>query len=185
MESSAENLQPDGEAVDQGTAVVEPAQRRRTRPMVYLAAAVLVAVLAGGGYGGWLLWQHHQNDVAAEQALAAAKKYVLTLTNIDAENIDQNFADIADGSTGEFQGMHANSRDKLRKLLVDNKAKARGHVAEAVVKFASRNKVVVVLLVNQAVTNQATPDPRIDRSRIRMTMQKVGGRWLASKVELL
>jgi Mce-associated membrane protein len=44
--------------------------------------------------------------------------------------------------------------------------------------------VVVLLLVDQAVTNVAFPDPQIDRSRIRMTMEKVDGRWLASKVEL-
>jgi Mce-associated membrane protein len=28
------------------------------------------------------------------------------------------------------------------------------------------------------------PDSRVDRSRMKMTMKKVGGRWLASKVEL-
>jgi Mce-associated membrane protein len=44
---------------------------------------------------------------------------------------------------------------------------------------------VVVLLVNQAVRNADNPEPVMDRSRIRMTMDRIDGRWLASKVELV
>jgi Mce-associated membrane protein len=43
---------------------------------------------------------------------------------------------------------------------------------------------VVLLMVNQAVTNTNRPDPRVDRTRMKMTMTRVDGRWLASKVEL-
>ncbi len=134
---------------------------------------------------GWLLVQHWEVHTASEQALSAAENYVLKLTNIDAEAIDQNLADMADGATGEFQGMQAKSRAKLRQLLIDHKASARGYVTESAVKSATKNRVVVVLVVDQSVSNKSVPEPVIDRSRIRMTMQKVGGRWLASKVELL
>jgi Mce-associated membrane protein len=81
--------------------------------------------------------------------------------------------------------MHTRSGAKLRQVLIDNKATARGHVTEAVVKSADRSHAVVVLLVNQAVRNTDNPEPVMDRSRIRMTMDKVDGRWLASKVELV
>jgi len=39
-------------------------------------------------------------------------------------------------------------------------------------------------MVNQTVSNTARPDPRVDRSRMKITMELVDGRWLASKVEL-
>jgi Mce-associated membrane protein len=39
-------------------------------------------------------------------------------------------------------------------------------------------------MVDQTVTNAARPDSRVDRNRMKMTMEKVDGRWLASKVEL-
>jgi Mce-associated membrane protein len=81
--------------------------------------------------------------------------------------------------------MHADSTPRLRRLLIDHKATARGHVTESAVKSATRNKVVVVLLVNQAVRNKDNSEPVVDRSRIRMTMEKNDRRWLASKVELL
>ncbi len=164
--------------------VAEPPPRANGRAVLrrWLAIATLVA---GAGCGGWLAVQHYQSHLAGEQALASAKAYVLRLTNIDVDDIDRTFAGIADGSTGEFKDMHTRSGAKLRQLLIDNEATARGHVAEAVVKSAEKNHAVVVLLVNQSVRNADNPEPVIDRSRIRMTMDKVDGRWLASKVELV
>ena len=162
----------------------EPPPRANGRALArrWLAIAALAGVLGGGG---WLAVEHYETHLAGAEALVAAEAYVLRLTDIDAEDIDRNFADIADGSTGEFSGMHRRSGAKLRQLLIDNKATARGHVAEAVVKSADKHHAVVVLLVNQAVRNADNPEPVIDRSRIRMSMDKVDGRWLASKVELV
>ncbi|AEF35520.1 conserved hypothetical protein [Mycolicibacter sinensis] len=162
----------------------EPPPRTNGRAMLrrWLAIATLVAAVGGGG---WLAAQHYETHVAGQQALDVAEAYVLRLTDIDADDVDRNFADIADGATGEFDAMHARSAARQRQLLIDNKATARGHVAEAVVKSADRNHAVVVLLVNQAVRNADNPEPVMDRSRIRMTMDRIDGRWLASKVELV
>ena len=151
----------------------------------WLAAAVLVISLAGGtGYLGWMRFQRYQQDVAAAQALDAAQQYAFKLADLDADAADAHLDDIHNGSTGEFHARHVKSRERFRQLLIDNQVVARGTVVEAAVKSASLNKVVVLVLVDQAVTNVAFPDPQIDRSRIRMTMEKVDGQWLASKVEL-
>jgi Mce-associated membrane protein len=69
-------------------------------------------------------------------------------------------------------------------LLIDNKAAAHGVVVESAVQSAAKDKVVVLLFVDQSVSNASAPDPRIDRSRIKMTMEKVDGQWRAAKVEL-
>ena len=42
----------------------------------------------------------------------------------------------------------------------------------------------VLLFVDQSVSNTNVPDPRIDRSRVKMTMEYADRRWRASKVEL-
>lgn len=162
-----------------------PARRRRSGRAVvrrWLGVLSLIAAVAGGG---WLGLQHYQTHVAADQALAAAQSYVLRMTNIDVETIDEAFSGMSDGAAGEFRGMHEKSGAKLREVLIANNAVARGYITESTVKSASKDKAVVVLLVTQSVTNSTTPVPVIDRSRIRMTMDKVDGRWLASKVELL
>lgn len=160
------------------------AKRRLIKLVRAIAAGILAAVLATAGYEGWLLFEQHQKDVAAAQALDAAKKYVLALTSVDTTAIDKNFAEVLDGSTGEFKDMYTKSSAQLRQTLIDNKAAAHGNVVDAAVRSATEDKVEVVLFVDQSVSNGAAPAPQLDRSRVKMTMEKVDGRWLASKVEL-
>ena len=147
-------------------------------------AVALIAALAGAGFLGWKLWQQDQVARASEQARQAAVSYAQVLTSIDANKVDDNFAQVLDGATGEFKDMYSQSSMQLRQLLIDNKASAHGVVLESAVQSATKNKAVVLLFVNQSVSNTNVPDPRIDRSRIKMTMEYVDGRWRASKVEL-
>lgn len=178
------------EPPDEATAEAAEEPRSEDRPrwtkraLPWVAAVAVGVVVAVAAWESWLLYQQHQKDVAAEQALDAATKYAVVLTSIDTNALDQNFTEVLDGSTGEFKDMYAKSSTQLRQLLVDNKASGYGVVIEAAVKSATTDKVEVLLFVDQSVSNLAVPDPRVDRSRIRMTMEKVDGRWLASKVEL-
>lgn len=159
--------------------------RRWLRPAMRWAAAItFVAVLVGAGYEGWLLLQQHRKDVVAAQALDAAQKYVVTLTTTDPNAIDQNFTDILGGATGEFRDTYTKASSRLRKMLIDNKVATQGTVIDSAVKSATTNKVVVLLFVKQSVTNSTSPDPRTDLTAVTMTMEKVNGRWLASKVVL-
>lgn len=101
----------------------ETRKGRRGKVARRAAAAVLAIVLAGAGYEGWLLFQQHQKDVAATQALTAARRYILALTSVDTNAIDKNFAEVLDGSTGEFKDMYTKSSAQLRQTLIDNKAR--------------------------------------------------------------
>lgn len=163
---------------------------RRKRPWGrYLRRSVLpvllVASLTVSGLLGWRQWQEHQVKIAGQQAQQAAVNYAQILTSIDSNNVDQNFRQVLDGATGEFKDMYTQSSVQLRQLLIDNKATAHGVVVDSAIASASANKVVVLVFIDQTVTNMAVPDPRIDRSRIKITMEKIDGRWLASKVQLL
>lgn len=167
-----------------------PEPERRKRPWKQrlrrsILPLLLVASLAVSGYLGWLQWQEHQLKVAGEQAQQAAVAYAQVLTSIDSNKVDENFRQVLDGATGEFKDMYTQSSVKLRQLLIDNKATAHGVVVDSAIQSESTNKVVVLVFIDQTVTNTAAPDPRIDRSRIKMTMEKVDGRWRASKVQLL
>jgi len=163
--------------------LVEP-RSKRGRILAALVALVLTAALAGAGFLGWKLWQQDQVARAGEQARLAAVAYAQVLTSIDSNKVDDNFAQVLDGATGEFKDMYSQSSMQLRQLLIDNKATAHGIVLESAVQSATKNKVVVLLFVDQSVSNTNVPDPRIDRSRVKMTMEYVDGRWRASKVEL-
>jgi Mce-associated membrane protein len=150
-----------------------------------LLPSLLVASLAVSGFLGWKQWQEHQVKQAGEQAQQAAIAYAQVLTSIDSNNVDQNFRQVLDGATGEFKDMYTQSSVQLRQLLIDNKATAHGVVVDSAIQSESTNKVVVLVFIDQTVTNTQAPDPRIDRSRIKITMEKIDGRWRASKVQML
>ncbi|WP_445159958.1 tetratricopeptide repeat protein [Mycobacterium sp. Dal123C01] len=165
------------------------AQRPKRPWRQYLRRSVLplllIASLAVSGFLGWKQWQEHQVKLAGQQAQQAAVAYAQVLTSIDANKVDENFRQVLDGATGEFKDMYTQSSVQLRQLLIDNKASAHGVVIDSAIQSESTNKVVVLVFIDQTVANSAAPDPRIDRSRIKMTMEKVDGRWRASKVQLL
>lgn len=192
----AETEEAEGEAPDEAedggellTGKRRGRERRKQPWRRYLRRSVLplllVASLAVSGWLGWRQWQEHQVKAAGEQAQQAAIAYAQVLTSIDSNKVDENFKQVLDGATGEFKDMYTQSSVKLRQLLIDNKATAHGVVVDSAIQSASTGKVVVLLFIDQTVTNTAAPDPRIDRSRIKMTMEKVDGRWRASKVQLL
>lgn len=144
----------------------------------------LIAALAGAGFFGWKFWQQHQLDQAREAAQRAAVSYAQVLTSVDSNNVDENFKQVLDGATGEFKDMYSKSSVELRQLLIENKATAHGVVVDSAVQSASKDKAVVLLFVDQSVANTKLPDPRIDRSRMKMTLEMVDGSWRASKIEL-
>ncbi|MET0897649.1 MAG: DUF3329 domain-containing protein [Mycobacterium sp.] len=162
----------------------EPRRRWPRRVLTGAMALVFVAALALSGTLGWMVWQDRQVTQAGEQAQQAAVAYAQILTSIDSNKVDENFQQVLDGSTGEFKDMYSQSSVQLRQLLIDNKAAAHGVVIDSAVQSATKDTVVVLLFVDQSVSNTNVPDPRIDRSRIKMTMEFVDNRWRASKVEL-
>ncbi|MGH3723190.1 MAG: DUF3329 domain-containing protein [Mycobacterium sp.] len=148
-------------------------------------AAILVGALVFSGVVGWKVWRQHQIDAAGEQAQAIAVPYTEVLTSIDTSSVDENFRQILNGSTGDLKNEFTKASVQLRQLLVDNKAAAHGKVVNSAIQYKSPDKVVLLMMVDQSITNTQRPDPRIDRSRMKITMEKIDGRWLASKLEYL
>lgn len=172
---------PADAAAPQASASGTPAGNRWA--IAAFAAAFLTVFGLVGGLG-WQLWQQHRISAAATAGQRAAVDYAQVLTSIDSSKVDDDFAAVLNGATGDFKDTYTKASVELRQLLIDNKAAARGTVVDSAVQSKSADQVVVLLMVDQTVSNTARPDPRVDRSRMKMTMQKISGRWLASKVEL-
>ena len=163
-----------------------PPKNRRwlRRALVGTAVVLFVAAVALAGFFGWQLKQERDVDAAGRAALDVARNYAVILTSVDNGKIDENFAQVLDGATGEFKDMYSQSAAQLRQLLIDNKAVSHGTVVDAGIKSATKNKVEVLIYVDQSISNTVNPDPRIDRSRVTITMERIDNRWLASKVDI-
>ncbi|MGX9672910.1 hypothetical protein [Mycobacterium sp. HM-7] len=149
-----------------------------------LAGLILIGAVGLAGFFGWRLKQ--QDDVAAagRAALDVARAYAVTLTSVDNATLDSNFTQVLNGATGEFKDMYSQSAAQLRQLLIDNKAVSHGTVVDAAVKSATPTRVAILIFVDQSISNSANPQPRIDRSRVAITMEKIDNHWLASKVDI-
>jgi Mce-associated membrane protein len=178
--AESDAVESDAVSVDEGA---KP-KRRLGSLRVIAAIVAFFGLLTGTGVLGWQVWQARQIDHAGQEAQRTAVSYAQVLTSIDSNNVDQNFKEVLDGATGEFKDMYSQSSVELRQLLIENKATAHGVVIDSAVQSVSKDRAVVLLFVDQAVANTKLPDPRIDRSRMKMTLEKVEGRWRASKVEL-
>ena len=166
-----------------------PVERIRFRRIVRWLAATLgactfVAAICLVGIFGWQLKQQRDIAAAGQTALSVGRDYSVLLTSIDNQQIDRNFDQVLDGATGEFKDMYSQSAAQLRQLLIDNKAVSHGTVVDAAIKSATKTRVEVLIFIDQSISNSVNPEPRIDRSRIALTMDLVDGRWLASKVDI-
>jgi Mce-associated membrane protein len=176
----------DEDAGEAGEGASLPTRRRRWLRRFLTAAAgiVLVAALALSGFLAWQLKQHNDTAAAGRAALATAQRYAVALTSIDTNNIDQNFTQVLDGAAGQFKDMYSQSASQLRQVLIDNKAISKGIVVDSAIKSATKTKVEVLLFIDQSISNAVNPQPRIDRSRVAITMEFIDNRWLASKVDI-
>jgi len=173
----------------------EPAKSGRGARIL---AGVLAVLLLGTAIGAGVLGAQWRKAVvaveagdqaaadqrAAKEMQSAAEAFAVLLTSIDAKNLDSDIAQILDGSTGEFKDMYGETSGQLRQLLIDNNSTSRGNVVDSAVQSFDGDVGVVLLFVDQAVSGKNSPDPRLDRSRLKITMRNVEGRWLAEKVDL-
>ncbi|OHV05073.1 hypothetical protein [Mycobacterium talmoniae] len=171
---------------------------------------VFVAALAGAGYEGWLLFQQHRKQAAAYQALDAAQQFATNFTNADPNTIDQAISAITEGTTGEFKDRYVRSISQLRAMLIENKVTTRGTVVRSAIESATSNRVQVLLFVKESFTSAAVPEappgppaqppgappgplgspappgsPAETPTEVvgmEVTVEKVDGRWLVSKV---
>jgi Mce-associated membrane protein len=164
-----------------------PRPMRLALPVAIGLSVLLVVSIAAAVTFGLLLKAKNDTDAAASEALNTARSFAVTLTTYDYNNLDKNFADVLDGSTGDFKNEYTGGSSTLRQLLQQAKATSRGTVLDAGVKSATTDRVEIVLVANQAVTNAAIKEgeTRVDRSRFLMTMEKHDGRWLVASVRML
>jgi len=160
----------------------DPVTRRGL--LIPLLAVLVLALTVGIAVLGLQAKTDNDIEAAGRAAQEAAEQYAVALTSIDSKDLDSDFAAVLDGATGEFKEMYGQSSTQLKQLLIDNNATGQGTVVDSAIKSAAADKAEILLFVDQTVTNSAAPEPRIDRSRVLMTMERVDGRWLAAEVTL-
>jgi Mce-associated membrane protein len=186
----AEKPEPAAEAAEPGEEAEPcgPARRKLPRPSLRTSVvAVVVAVLAAGVIvSQWQLSDQRDLASARDSATAAARVYAVDVASYDYRHLTRDFAVVEQESTPEFRKSFVQSSGSLAKVLAQYKAIAKGSVVASGVTSATTSEAVVVLFVNQTVTNTAqTSGSTPDNSRIQMTLVRPGSKWLISDLNLL
>ena len=163
---------------------------RRSMPVAVAVAAALCVPVAAGVV---VLGLHDRADAATDDArtaaVEAARRAAHDVLSYDYRTLDKNIALAKSEATGLFAKQYAQSTDQLVEQARQTRAIVQATPSSPGVVTASNDEVVVLLFVDQAsvkqLAGQKTPATRIDQSRVRLTMTKVGGRWLVSQLAAL
>lgn len=157
-------------------------QRIRALPRFLVLWTALLVVLAGAA--GALAWKTHSADrtaAAGAAALHAAEKYTVELLSYEPREVKGQLLAATEHLTGRFR----EDFEQLAETTVVPAAKRDGIttraevVAKAIVS-ASTDRVVTLVFVNMTTESKVLQQPRLDGSRLRVTLVNVQGEWLIS-----
>lgn len=173
------------------TADDEPRRPRgRMRSLApVVAAALCLALLVLLVVFVMRLQSRNAVDDARADAVRSARTAATELLAYDYRHISTDVTQAKALITKPFSGEYAQTAATLQNEAVRLKAIVQADVKTTAVEDASRNRVVVLLFVDQSsvkqLPGQSKPVTRIDEQRVRFTMVKSHGHWLVSEVAAL
>lgn len=162
--------------------------RRRVRAVVTplrLLSLALIGMTVTAAAFGWQVRADNRLEDVRREVVAIAGTYAVEVTSYDHTTLDADFARVLEKSTGAFLTEFTAASESLRPLITRFKGSASGVVLSSGVLSADSESAEIVLFVDQTVRNTNSPETRIDRSRMRMGLEKQGGRWLISSLSLV
>jgi len=142
------------------------------------ALALLLALTAG-----FLKWQANSARIAedaADAATQAATESTIALLSYSPDTVEQQLGAARNLLTGEFQQSYTDlTTDVVIPGAKEQQIAALASVPAAAPVSADPDHAVVLLFVNQTVTVGQQP-PTDTASSVRVTLDKVDGRWLIS-----
>jgi Mce-associated membrane protein len=150
-----------------------------------LVVVVVVLFVVSGAVTAWLRISDLQEDLgsreaqtlAAETARQDAIVLAADLATYDYRDLGGNFRHVAARATDRFAGQLRTLTEELGPELQQTRAVATATARSAGVVRADTAKAVVIVFVDQTVTNTKTPEPRVERSRMELTLVREGGVW--------
>lgn len=158
---------------------------RATRSRYALIACFLIAATAVAGccYLGFRLESYQESDSATAQARDTAQDFAGTMVNYDGATMDEYIARVLDGSTGELAETFSRTSGDLKSALETANVKSSGRVLDIAVKSSRDGHIELLAVVEQTASNSTVDTPQQAINVLQISMEKVGDRWLASKVE--
>ena len=171
------------EADDDADAGAE-GSRRGGRAGRILVVVVILALLAATAVLGYLLRQGHQEDELRRAATDDASRLVVQLASYDHTDVDANLAVVTAEATPDFAERYREVSEGLRELLASGEGTSTGTVTHAAAESVDDERAVVLVFLDQEISNVTVPEGRVDSSRMIVTLVRDGDRWLLDDAQL-
>jgi Mce-associated membrane protein len=152
---------------------------------ILLAVSVIAAMaLAAGVFFLQYRPDREIDNAAADRAVQAASDGAVASLSYSTDTLDRDFANAKSHLTGEFLKYY----DTFTKQIVTQAVKEK-HITQtvAVVRAAVSelhpNSAVVLVFLNETTTSNDKQQPLITPNSVRVTLTKVSGSWLISKLD--
>jgi Mce-associated membrane protein len=181
VEGSTADDAADNSVEETGTA------KRRFNWSRVLAFGVLPALaLVFAMAAGFLKWQHssvRDSDIARVESVQAAKDSTVAMLSYRPDTVEKQLGAARDLLTGNFRDSYTSlTHDVVIPGAKQQQISAVATVPAAASVSANPNRAVVLVFVNQTVI-VGTNAPTDTASTVRVTLDKVGGRWLISQFD--
>ncbi|WP_409429108.1 hypothetical protein [Mycobacterium sp. SMC-11] len=174
---------PESSTAADVAAVADRPKRDRRPVVIALLAGLAVILTVVAGYFRWQDVSARVAQEAAAQSVQTATEATIAMLSYRPDTVESASAAAAEGMTGAFRDEYT----QLIKEVVAPGAKQQ-HISTVVTVpaassvTASARHAVVLLFVDQATTIGNGP-PTTTASSVRVTLDKVGGRWLVSQFD--
>jgi Mce-associated membrane protein len=171
-------------AADAAAAPVERgSQFSWTRLLVVALPALALIIALGVGYLKWLDGAARESRAAAEASVRAASESTIAILSYKPETVDRDLKAAAERLTAGFRQQYT----QLVNDVVAPGAKQQHITAVATVPAAASvsatGKHAVVLVFVDQTTTIGNDAPTQTTSSVRVSLEKVDGRWLISQFD--
>ena len=184
----AETADESTESADEATETDEPDKPRRriqwARVVVFgVLPAVALLLALGAGYLKWMDNSVRDNERARDESVQAAKDSTIALLSYKPDTVERQLGAARDLLTGDFRDSYTSLTNDV--VIPGAKQKQISAVATvpavASVSANPRHAVALVFVNQTVIVGQDAPTDTA--SSVRVTLDKVGNRWLISKFD--
>ena len=185
--AQAESEAAEGDEASDDEPEAQPDSKREKRPIAWsrvLAYGVLpgfaLLLALAAGYFKWVDGSADDLALARTESVRAASEDAVALLSYKADSADKDLGAARERLTGDFKDAYTTlTREVVIPGAKEKHISAVAKVNAAASVSATANHAVVLLFVNQTVTI-GDGAPTDTQPVVRVTLDKVNGRWLVS-----
>ena len=187
-DAAAEETTDAAENADESTEAAEPEKPQRriqwARIFAYGVLPAIALLLAlGAGYLKWMDNSVRNDEAARNASTKAAQDSTIALLSYKADTVEQQLHAARDLLTGDFRDSYTSlTNDVVIPGAKQKQISAVATVPAAASVSADPRHAVVLVFVNQTVI-VGQDAPTDTASSVRVTLDKIGDRWLISKFD--